>query len=50
MTVTLKMFLKISSFIEIILNVTESIDTLALYEEPCFLKDKILVLKMHSQV
>ena len=36
MTVTLKMFLKISSFIEIILNVTESIDTLALYKSPAF--------------
>ena len=37
-------FLKINSFINIISNVTENIDRLALYKEPFRLEDKILAL------
>ena len=39
-------FLKINQFIDIIANVVENIDKLALYKEPSRLKDKISILNL----
>ena len=39
-------FLKINQFIDILANVVENIDKLALYKEPSCLKDKISILNL----
>ena len=41
-------FLKINQFIDILGNVVENIDKLALYKEPSCLKDKISILTLKN--